>query len=224
MQVSQNVNMHAALENFSGDPDSHGEAGRECHRDAPVCVNAAVFPSVLEVAKCQTRWPILLFCFISAQSKASAAYYILSLPFSASSGSRSWVVLSPNLVVQVSCCPNVILTIDGKFDKGFCLCVVVVGGETEKGWEIRRSKWFVTFISQLSKMKLNSYANEVKSERPSSFQRAEEEERRAMDGKMTSIVERDCRCWVQLSHAGLCTQGVSCEVCHPLQVIMQVNY
>ena len=55
MQVSQNINMHAALENFSGDPDSHGEAGRECHRNAPVCVNAASFPSVLEVAKCQSR-------------------------------------------------------------------------------------------------------------------------------------------------------------------------
>ena len=49
-----------------------------------------------------------------------------------------------------------------KFDKGFCLCVVVVGGETEEGWEIGRSKWFVTFRSQLNKMKLNSYANQVK--------------------------------------------------------------
>ena len=55
MQVSQNVNMHAALENFSRDLDSHSEASREHHRDAPVCVNAAVFPSVLKVAKCQTR-------------------------------------------------------------------------------------------------------------------------------------------------------------------------
>ena len=48
-----------------------------------------------------------------------------------------------------ACCPNV-LTMER-----FCPNVVVVGGETEEGSEIGKSKLIMTFVSQLSKMKLH---------------------------------------------------------------------
>jgi len=72
--------------------------------------------------------------------------------------------------------------------QGFCRYVVVVGEETKQGWEIGRSEWFMTFVGQLSKVKLPTTAKWRKTKFLPEGRGGGET--RAMEGKSTGIVEK----------------------------------